>query len=334
MDTTAVTRSSPLLPQAARRATIALTAASLALAGVTALRWVSFGRPILFALVPLAPVGLALTLAALTVVTAARRRFRVAAGVTVAALGVTGWLWPGGIPPRLSCPDGPPPDLTVYSHNIRLGSGDPAATAHQIAALAPDVVLLQEAEVDFVSQVQAALADPYPHSVHTDSGRTRSLATLSRHPITDVVDTSHTTGANPFLVVTTAGIRIANVHFSAPVDHELIEHRANEYRMLAGELPGPPAQLVMGDLNSSSAHRDFQDLLDRGYRDAHHQAGCQLGGTWSPLRRGPGILTLDHALVATAGPGPELQAVSFGFHGYAASDHRGIMVGLTVTPRP
>lgn len=306
--------------------------AAAALAGVAALRWSTIGHPLLYLLVPLAPV-LLLPALLLVAATSYRRGQRPASSVALAgAIALLVTALPGGFPPRLRCGTVDDAALTIYSHNVAWGEGDPEEVGRQLESVEADVVLLQEGDPSFVDRLQSSLGDPYPFARSADSASTKSLAILSRWPITDVEDTSHVADTmNPFLIATIASpdrYRLANAHLSAPTVTENLGRRRSELAFLGS--PGFVDQgidAVIGDFNASSAHADYRSALDGYWADATAARGCSLGGTWSPLGTGPGLLTLDRVLVSTA-PGHDLGAVAVRTLGYAGNDHRAVLVQL------
>lgn len=298
-------------------------------AAVALLRFVDFDAPLLYAIVPLAPV-----VATLAAIGAAWTFGRRAAAVAVGGAVLAGLLvLPGPVTPRLGCEvrsmrnDA---DVVIFSHNVELGADNPTEVAAQIIAVEPDVVLLQEGDGQFVERLLPSLDGAYPHLARSVGTGTTSLATLSRWPLADIVDTwDPDRPLNPFLITTveTPGgpLRVSNVHLTAPIRGWLQDRHEREYR----DLMGPPFQtevdVLMGDFNASNTHVSHRRLIDSGFVDAHRTAGCGLGTTWSPLGRGAAVLPLDHLLAA-----PTAQVESFQILDYAGSDHRAIVGSVTL----
>lgn len=239
------------------------------------------------------------------------------------------WMLPGGMPPRILCPSSTTPSgLTLYSHNVSNEIRGPQLVATQLVGEDVDVVLLQEADQDFVAAVQDNLAEPYTYEVQGASGGSLSLAILSRFPISGVVDTTgQFQNQNPLLVATidhTDGeLTVANVHLSAPTVSQHVARRQSELQYLTepafDELK---VDLVVGDFNSSQAHKDFRSAITA--MNGTPLQRCGLGGSWSPLAFGPGLLTLDHAIALNPSYSNGLARPS----GYASSDHRAVVVTL------
>lgn len=306
---------------------IAAAAGSAALGLLALLRFMDFESPLLYLMVPLAPLAMAAGVA----VTLALRSWRAAAAWTALALVGLAIALPGSTFPRTRCSITKSQDgLHIYSHNVSWEQGDPMAAARQIEATDADVVLLQEADAAFVSAVQDLLGERYPHETASASDKTLSLAVLSQWPLDEIEDTAQdSTEMNPFLGVTVRAdsgpVRIVNLHLSAPRSGELQERRRNEYAHLADLTES--TQIFAGDFNSSHSHAEFRRLVDLVGVDAHRAAGCGTGTTWSVLGAGPGLLALDHVLT-----GDGVSPAAHQIHGYAGSDHRAVSIRLTVTP--
>ncbi|MEM9134582.1 MAG: endonuclease/exonuclease/phosphatase family protein [Actinomycetota bacterium] len=308
-----------------RRRRLFLVAVGLvAAAGATSLlRFVTFSWVPLFALVPVAPLATAIGL-----LLAASLWSRRALAKTLVALAA---LWvlalPGLVVPRIGCSvQGTTGDegVVVYSHNVLREGGDPAAAAAGIDAADADVVLLQEADADFAERLLAALRLDYPHVAASEATGNLSLLTMSRWPLGDVDDTwERSRDRNPVLVATVqspAGdIRIANVHLTSPTFAEHVARHELDWELL--RTLTADTDLFMGDFNATSAHRRYRTFVAEAGSDAQVAAGCGFGTSWSPLRQGPSILALDHAVT-----GAGVEAVGYEVLDYHGSDHRAVAV--------
>lgn len=324
--------------------------------GLAFLRFVSFDNPWLHLLVPLAPAGLVVSLAAMFVLSAGKVRV----GGLVAVLVGSMLALPGAVLPRTGCNSrgvqaaDSAKAVTVFSHNASYEAFEVEAVAGEIINSGADVVLLQEADPAMTAVLNDSLPDPFEHTLSGAGEKTLSLSVLSRWPIVDVIDSvvGHeallsnrwTEDVNPILfatIETSLGpLRLANVHVSAPRSSELVYRRRIEIPVVVDQLrawdqSGDPKSpdLIMGDFNSSASHADFRRLMvESGYVDGHRLAGCGLGTTWSPLSAGPGFLALDHALVRSDSAERIFEVETLRSHGYAASDHRAISVVLIPVP--
>ena len=299
------------------------------------LRFITVSRPLLALMVSVAPVGMLLGAGAVligVVPTGVWLRIALAGSVLVAVFAVI-----GGHPLRALCVTSGSADaptegaLTVYSHNVLWSVGNPVTVAEQIIESDADVVMLQESDAAFVAALDEQLGHRYPYVVEAASSKTLSLAILSRRSLVDVVDTSGTVaGENPSLIATVQSddrqfgepLRLANIHLSAPRNSALSPRWLAELETLADRPFG--ADVLIGDFNASGAHKPFRQLLSAGYRDAHAEAGCGTGTTWTIFGAGPSLLHLDHVLVSEG-----VQVESYRTGGRAGSDHRAMVVTVS-----
>ncbi len=335
---------------------VLLVVACAGLAVVSLLRLVSFDNPWLHLLVPLAPVGLALSLLVLFALASGPVRLAGLVGVVLASLLASLLALPGTLIPRTGCDSrtASANAVTVFSHNASYEVFDAERVAAEVEESGADIVLLQEVDPTMTAALNDALVSPLPHVVSGAGSQTLSLSVLSRWPIADVVDSvvgddtllpgRWTDEVNPMLFVSVetqlGRLRLANVHLSAPRSVELVQRRRSEMPVVVDQLvawrqtneSGLP-DLMMGDFNASASHADLRSLMSSaGYADGHRLAGCGLGTTWSPLAAGPGVLALDHALIRADPDERRFTVSTFRSHRYGGSDHRGISVILE--PRP
>jgi endonuclease/exonuclease/phosphatase (EEP) superfamily protein YafD len=285
---------------------------------------------VLFMAVPIAPwlAGLSIVGAAMTY----GPKSTMAVATAVAALAVV--AMPGPILPRTGCQvsgSESGSNIVLYSHNVQWSEGVPVDVARQILSVDPDVVLLQEADDAFLADLTPLLGGRYPHQATTIGQRTTSMATLSRWPLAEVFDTmTEPWDENPFLFTTVSTpsgeLRLANVHLSAPVSSRNRERREREFAVIEAAEAVRGLDLLIGDFNASSAHRDLRRLIERGYADGHREVGCGLGLTWS--RRGggwPSVLSLDHLFT-----GGDVTPVAYQVLDYASSDHKAIAAEISL----
>ncbi len=86
-------------------------------------------------------------------------------------------------------------------------------------------------------------------------------------------------------------------------------------------LPGPA--VVLADLNLTRHNPTFRALCRAGFRDAFAEVGRAAVRTWTPWRRGPDLLRLDHVLVR----GP-VRVVDVRALPHRGSDHRAVVARL------
>lgn len=244
--------------------------------------------------------------------------------------------------------------LRVMTYNIQYGGGGTnlAGIATVIRAASPDIVALQEVDVNwsarsgFADQA-SALASSLGMDVRfapiydiADSGVARpprrfGVAVLSRHPIVSFsnhdltrLSTQDSTGGprrHPGLLeavldVRGTRVRVLNTHLDYRADPAVRARQVGEILTLVGEAPGPI--LVFGDMNAEPDAGELQPLLAR-FRDAWDRgsgAGFTYMGGARPKR-------IDYVLVSD-----DLHVLQAWVPQTRASDHRPVVVDLRLRP--
>ena len=291
--------------------------------GAVLFRFFDLNNPILIAVAALAPWFLAFGV----FVTAVLHDWKlgVVAALVVGLVGVA--ALPGDIAPRTGCDVGAgrmDDHLVIASQNVLFGSPLSADVADQLSELEPDVVILQEAEPAFVQGVLDALDGSFEHTHQSEF-----QAILSRLPLSDVDQLRSDDNPVHTLLLATATtpsgpLSLVNVHAAPPHVPGERENQRAQFVSLA-EWSSEVPLLAIGDFNSVQADRAFRTLqVDGGLVDAHNEAGCGFGVTWSPVPRvGLALLGLDHALV-----GQGWEADAFEILDYEGSDHQAIVVRI------
>jgi endonuclease/exonuclease/phosphatase family metal-dependent hydrolase len=238
--------------------------------------------------------------------------------------------------------------LRVMTYNIQSGNGDLARLAETIRGFAPDVVGLQEVDVQWAARSafadQARLLGEMLHMAvrfapiyslpGTDSSkpaRQFGVALLSKHPIigwkNDTLTRLSTQVQNPVAgpapglleaTIEIAGgtIRVFNTHLDYRADPAIRKQQVVEMLAHIGDTRGPT--LVLGDMNATPEATELQPLLQR-FRDTW-QGVADSGLTYpaaKPAKRIDYILTTKHFRVRAASvPVTE------------ASDHRPVLADL------
>ena len=257
-----------------------------------------------------------------------RRALAVVAGASAAAHML--WLAPEMRPARPRPVDaGDGPRLRVFSANLFLVNPDMEGIGGELRATRPDVVVLQEVSFITLGGLEAAgILDDYPHRMVDPRADAFGTAVLSRFPLVD--SESRLVAGLPLArtTVSVAGRRVHlyNAHPPAPMRGRASTWNAQlaELRRLVAAESG--ARMVVGDLNATSGHRPFRDLLSAGLRDAHVESGRWWATTWPRDRRWlPPLARLDHVLVS-----PELAVLDAREGTGRGSDHRPIVVDLAL----
>lgn len=295
---------------------------------LAALRFVEVDQRILLGLVPVAPWALV----ASALVAALLHSGQAFAGVAAVSVIAVGLAMPGTVLPRTGCSvqgQTVQGDVVIYSHNVLFGSADEQAILAQIESVDADVVVLQEADAEFVESI-GLLLDEYPHRIQRGWQVTFSrweFAADQQATESDIV------GALQVVVNTPAGpLRVVNVHSPWPLKPGGRDVQIQQFDLLSDVLTHNEAMPVVaiGDFNSTPSDARYRALASgdsaRGeIADAHRTAGCGFGVGWSPLPGvGPAVLSIDHTVVSGA------QVESYEVLDYAGGDHKGIAVHVSL----
>ncbi len=297
-------------------------------AGLTALRFVEVDQRLFLGLVPVAP-----WIFLLSVLVAAALHSRTLVGcVGVASVVAVAVAMPGTVLPRTGCSvplDGVDNGIVLYSHNVQVSRGDQDALVAQIESVNADIVVLQEADAEFVESLGSGLAN-YPHRVQRGW-----QAIFSRWDVLleDDGQAFDIVGALAVAVDTPAGqLRVVNVHSPWPLKPGGRDVQIQQFEQLGEILAENEAMAIvaLGDFNATSADVRYRTLASgesaRGQIvDAHREVGCGFGVGWSPNPGiGPALLGIDHAVVSGA------HVESYEVLGYAGGDHKGIAVQISL----
>lgn len=219
-------------------------------------------------------------------------------------------------PPALPLPAAAPaPDLTLLQWNVYVGGVEPADLQRAIAEYQPDVVTLQEADLEALA-ADEAIAAAYPYRLVRSEETAPSLAILSRFPILDsgVPPIDAAAWDMPRVVwarldVGGRTLTLVNAHPIPPKtfdeacsllrcyntgrrDAQIIHVRrvAEELRLRTGD-----PLILAGDMNVTEREPAYFDLAS-GLRDAHREAGAGFGASWRPgfLRLPTALLRIDY----------------------------------------
>lgn len=279
----------------------------------------------------LTPLFAAPTLAALGLAAIGRRR---SLAVFAGALLGTHLLWAApdlhaAHPLPVDADDGP--RLRLFSANLLYVNGDMGGIAEELRAADPDVVVLQEVSPLNLAALEAAgVLDDYPYRLLAPRPDPFGSAILSRLPLVDSelllfagIPLPRTT-----VMVGDRRVRLYDAHTRAPTGRSVSTWKAQlaELRRLVESEDGP--RVVAGDLNATSGHRAYRDLLAAGLREAHVERGRWWVATWPRDRWwSPPLVRFDHVLVS-----PEVAVVDVREGTGRGSDHRPVIADLALLP--
>jgi endonuclease/exonuclease/phosphatase (EEP) superfamily protein YafD len=285
-------------------------------------RW---GGYTLIAFTPYAALG---ALVPLVSAVALRRWF--AAAVALVAAVVFGFvLTPrafGGADPARG------PELRLMSVNMKIGAADAATVMRLATQNRVDVLVIQEFTPEADSALIAAgLGRALPYSTANPHRYAAGSGLFSRYPLTDTGHTAlphafsqayavvHVPGAQP--------VYVRSVHPTAPSGPNRIPLWRRD---LAAQPPADPhgqIRILAGDFNATLDHALLRRLIATGYRDAASRLGDGFTTTWPYDGRPVPRVTLDHVLVDS-----RVGVSSFAAHRISGTDHRSIIVTLTLPP--
>src|SRR5262245_40503310 len=211
----------------------------------------------------------------------------------------------------------PPPQpktanqMRVMSYNVNFGiAGDPS-TIEAIAGAKPDLVLLQETNVEWERALVARLGADYPHRhfTHPDSWPAGGMGLLSKYPVVSIDQLPSHGGfffAWRVVLDTKLGrIQVLNVHLRPPMSDggswvvgyfSTRDNRLTEIEHHAAALDQKLPTLIVGDFNEEGDGRAVEFLKDHGFGDALPQfAGKTRTWEW-PVGSITLKFQLDHIL--------------------------------------
>jgi endonuclease/exonuclease/phosphatase (EEP) superfamily protein YafD len=234
-----------------------------------------------------------------------------------------------GMPIGTRPPAGTRSTLRLFSANVHFANPDIGRIAEEIVATSPDLVALQEIDLDAAWGLRKSGAlGRFPYAATAIRTGPAAIGLWSRFPLADV--RVQDVYGMPFISVTvgsgTRRLRVYTVHLIAPLGGDRIRWRA-QLRWLDEELRGQRGPLVVsGDFNATRYHPSFRRLLSDRLGDAHERSGRGWAMTWPrdqwPL---PPFMRIDHVLISLdIGVRTVKEGVGQG------SDHRPIIADLVL----
>ncbi|MER6735241.1 endonuclease/exonuclease/phosphatase family protein [Streptomyces puniciscabiei] len=227
-------------------------------------------------------------------------------------------------------PGGPPlATLRVLTANVEFGRGTPALVPW-IRDLRPDVVFVEECEFTCQATLETDFATAYPYRRAVRAAGSHGSLILSRRPLRPTAGVPGTMGM-PGAVADVRGhaVRLQLAHPMPPLPGQVGLWRRELGRLRAFAAADPAAPTVLaGDFNATRDHAAFRRILDTGLTDAARLAGADRAASW-PARTAAVVGTqIDHVLLS-----PDFTAAGARFLPVAGSDHRALVVDLTLHDR-
>ena len=216
------------------------------------------------------------------------------------------------------------PELRVMSANLKLGKADPEAVVQLVQENGIDVLALQELTPSAAIELDAAgLGNLLPHSVGDPAESSHGSAIVARIPLRE------RPGAEPlgypFAMPTAtaepsdaAGVDVSSVHVVPPTGGSAVTTWQAALEALPSAAESGRPTMLIGDFNATLDHREFREVIERGYVDAGDATGQGLRFTWPRKLTRPGV-TIDHILIDE-----RIGVAGYDVHDLPGSDHRAI----------
>jgi endonuclease/exonuclease/phosphatase family metal-dependent hydrolase len=259
------------------------------------------------------------------------RRWVIAVVALVAAIALAGAVLPRAADSdNKASADDRGTTLVVMTSNLRYGNGDPRRVMQLARDHDVDVLSLQEVNSDTVPRLDREAAKRvFPYRLVQDSPGAGGSALLSRRSLRAAGPEDLTGARQPEGAISVPGagrVHVKVTHPPTPISEPLVEDWRRLMRQYPGPREGTALRILAGDFNATLDHREFRQLLDRGWYDAADATGDALKTTWPTTRRRP-ELTLDHILVP-----PPIKVREVSVHTVLGSDHRAVIAELVVPP--
>lgn len=223
--------------------------------------------------------------------------------------------------------------LRVFQSNVSQTNNDLRGIAEEIASDHPDVVVLEELRPANLASIEAThVLDRFPwHLVVTDQ-TSLGMGLWSAVPAQGLERWDVPLHPELRAWLQPPGgprVRLYAVHTLAPVGADQPALWKVQLAGIRAALSTEPKPLVVvGDLNATWDHRQFQSILHLGLHDAAVVAGRGWEMTWNrqnPII--PPVIRIDHVLVSR---GVRVGGIRLGQG--RGSDHRTIVADLEVNP--
>jgi endonuclease/exonuclease/phosphatase (EEP) superfamily protein YafD len=220
------------------------------------------------------------------------------------------------------------PELRVLSANLKLGLADPEAVIDLVETNEIAVLSLQELTPEALARLEeAGLRELLPHSAGEPRESSHGGAILSRLPLRSLggVEPEGYPFAMPRAGIEVPGaqeVQAVAVHPVPPTGSSAVETWEDGLSALPATGSPGPLTLLIGDFNATLDHREFREVLDRGYVDAGDAMGGGLQPTWPERLVRPGV-TIDHVLADD-----RAAITGYEVHELPGSDHRAVSATL------
>lgn len=229
---------------------------------------------------------------------------------------------------------GAPSEVRIAHANLLHSNPTPARAVHDALSCAADVIAFSEITARLHEHaLDHPASEEWPHRLHDLQDGPRGIALWSKYPFADGrIERLHDCHAAMATIRTPSGslVRVLAVHPMAPVSRRKLRDWAPSLdriglALTASDLPG----VAIGDYNATHWHPPMRRLYRAGLGNAHLRRGRLFASTFPVGRRLRPFIGLDHALVTA-----DIAVHDVSHLDVTGSDHRGIVVDLSIRPVP
>ena len=213
--------------------------------------------------------------------------------------------------------------VNLYHHNPEPSNSIEAILHHE-----PDVIALQELNLQWLVELEPILSLQYPFSVNLPSDTCcYGIGVYSKHPIisSQVASSQGIPYIKATISVRGESVTIISIHTLPPIFPNQIDERdiqLQEFAQIAKKVDGP--LIVLGDFNVVHWDRVFQQFLKRS---GLTKISNGLQPTF-PMDFGLPLIPIDHVTYSEELVPTECETFSV-----PGSDHKGIIAGFAFTSR-
>ncbi len=214
--------------------------------------------------------------------------------------------------------------LTVASVNLLYTNERVDDIAVVLAERAAQLIAFSEYTAEHHHTLdRSPLRERYPYRIAAPGPGAEGVALWSQFPLSERSGPATVNNNVDAVVAGPDGdVRILSVHTPTPIYD--FDPWVQDLATIADAVEhSDEPMLLVGDLNASYWHPGFRDLLDRGFRDAHVDAGAGFSVSWPAGGSVPAFVRLDHALT-----GHGLVSTSVDDFELPGSDHTGFAVSV------
>lgn len=225
--------------------------------------------------------------------------------------------------------------VRVMTVNLYVGAADLATILRLVRDDDVDLLVVQEALPETVTDLNAGLRTTLPHILPSDPTDPAGTVVWSRWPLSSLGPPLGVGGEISRSLLKVPGavpVTLTGVHTVSPGRGRIDAWNRDLQSLVAASKQTLGAQLLLGDFNASRDHKPFRQLIGTGLVDAAEAVRMPpwRGVTWpANKRRLPVLVRLDHVLVTPESIGVrDVRPVTI-----PGTDHRAVLADLEFAPQ-